>query len=193
MNERFSELRSILKKRRIAFCIRLAVFLALAAMAIVIYILFNEHLRAFIGALILFVLSVFEIAVLFKTKTVKIFGKEKSGVVVSKGNKVRVLDQTVVGGYGSFSEIRPFDHYKTPVIVGALFIKGEDGRIFRTREFNEGQFEFYEVGDEVILLKGAKFPIVTNEPPSRQKWLCPICGTVSPDGVDCPACGLEFK
>ncbi len=194
MNTRLEELKKLLKQRRLAFCIKLASFVAISALSVVIYVLFNEELSAFIAALAVLVFCVFQIGVLFKTKTVKIFGKERRGTVVNKGERTRVLDRNFVGGVGFRADrVREFSHDMTRVIISTLYIEDKNGKVWHSCELDEDQTEFYEVGDEVVVLAGAKYPLVLNEPKSRQKWLCPICGTVSPDGVDCPRCGLEFK
>ncbi len=193
MSEHFSNIKMLLKKKRLVFCIKLTVLLLLSAMAAILYILFNNELRAFIGSLVLLILCLFQIGVLFKTKTVKIFGKEQRGTVVKKDEKSKIHDKKITGSYGSFSEIRPYEHYRKLVVDGTLFIQKENNEILSIQGLTKDQINFYEVGDEVVILTGAKFPIVLNEPESRQKWLCPICGTVLPSGVDCAYCGLKYK
>ena len=70
--------------------------------------------------------------------------------------------------------------------------KSESGEIVSIGKFNEDQTAYLAVGDEIVIPKYARYPIITNEKESRQKWLCPLCGEVNRDGTPCTGCGFEY-
>lgn len=193
MKRRYSEYKKRIQKARRIFIVQAVLFSLLLTLGVIALVLWNDELRIFISAAALTVLSALRLIFIVKNKTVRIFSKEITGTVIEIKETPRILDSKLVGSFGSFSEIRPYEQDRSEVIVGTLFIERKDGSIFTVDELNEDQTAFFEKGDEVVIFSGAKFPLVTNEPPSREKWLCPICGSVPPDGVDCPVCGLEFS
>jgi hypothetical protein len=187
-----TDLKLRIEKRRKSFIFQTSVFTLLFVLSLAALIFYNQDLRVFIVFGLLFVFCAVRLGFLFKNKTVSVRSRLRRGVIVDKKEKVIIIDSKITGSYGSFSEIRPFEHDRNEAIEGTIYIKEENGNVFSIEKLNEAQSEFYAVGDEVVILAGARFPLVTNEPPSRQKWLCPVCGRVSPDGVDCPDCGLPF-
>ncbi len=193
MGNRHSEYKKRIRKARRVFITQTVIFSLLFALGVTALVLWNDELRIFISSAALTLLSALRLIFIVKSRTVRIFSKEIIGTVVEIKESPRILDNRLVGSYGSFSEIRPYERDRCEVIVGTLFIEQKDGNIFTVDGLNEDQTAFFAKGDEVVIFAGAKFPLVTNEPPSREKWLCPICGSVSPDGVDCPVCGLEFS
>ncbi len=172
------------------------IFSAVSCLSVVALVFWNDKMAVFAAAIILLITSFIQIMSTVRSRTVKVFGKERRGVVIEKSEVSRVHQHGQPAGNTNITfsgDVRQFNKYSTRANVGVLYIKGEDGRIFHTRELNKEQTDFFEVGDSIIIYAGAKFPIVLNEPEARQKWLCPICGTVLPDGVDCSGCGLEFN
>ncbi|MBR2467238.1 MAG: hypothetical protein IKB38_09975 [Clostridia bacterium] len=193
MENRHSEYKKRIRKARRTFITQTVIFSLLLALGVTALVLWNDELRIFISAAGLTLLSALRLIFIIKSRTVRIFSKEITGTVVEIKETPRILDKKLVGSFGSFSDIRPYEQDRCEVVVGTLFIERKDGSIFTVDELNEDQTAFFAKGDEVVIFAGAKFPLVTNEPPSREKWLCPVCGSVSPDGVDCPVCGLEFS
>ena len=174
--------------KRQATLVLSALFTVLSAAGI---ILFGSELYVFLPAAIVFIASMFFFSKALLDKRTSFFQKEKRGVITDKKIKQIMIDKLSIGGYGQANA--RYTDYRTPAITSTLFIKDTHGKIFTVGGLNSDQTEFYEIGDEVIIFKGARFPIVTNEPASRQKWICPVCGTVSPDGVDCGRCGMPFS
>lgn len=193
MNERQRILEKRIKTHRRAFFVQISLFVLLSVLSLIGLILWSNVLWFFIIGTSVLVTSLLRIIFVIKSKTVSLFGMHREGVIIDKKEKVRILDKKLVGGFGSFSELRPYEHDRTEAIVGTVFIKESNGNVFSVGNLSEDQSAFFEIGDVVVLFAGAKFPLVINEPASRQKWLCPVCGTVSPDGTDCHVCGLPFS
>ena len=192
MNERYTHIEKLISRRKQAFLIRFFILAVLSLASLVLLIFKNNKLPLFLIGCTVFTAATLSLIFTIKSTTVSVFGKKRCGTIVDKKEAVRLLDKKIVGSFGSYSELKPYEHDRTEALVGTLFIKDKNENVFSVGELDEDQSSFFEIGDEVIIFSGARFPLVTNEPPSRQKWLCPICGKVSPDGIDCPVCGLPF-
>lgn len=164
--------------------------LALVAFALMMT-LGRTELKIFLPSLVALILLLYRIFRTLGDKSSRIIGRELRGTVVGKQEKSEIHDKMITGSYGSFSDPRPYEHGRVRVLVSTVYVKTEDGSVVSAGKFNEDQTLFLELGDEIVIPKYGNFPLVLNESESRQKWLCPICGTVSPDKVNCPSCGFD--
>lgn len=177
----------ILAKKRRRLIAELILCIAASLLCAVLLLTLGERLYVFLPSLIILILSVIGFVKRLKNKTVRLIPlKDGVGAIANKNHKL--VDYKPFYGADHIST-----HSQGKRISGSLKVKCEDGRTVTYSKLSKNQYNFYECGDSVRLLRFGLLPIVTDEPESRQKQLCPICCTVSPDSDACPSCGFNFS
>ena len=193
MTDKQEKIRAFIKKRKTNRKIELFIHIGLLMLTVSLLVFFGKYLGAFLPLAVALVLLIYRTVRLFCDKTVSVFTKELRGTVVRNDKKCIVHDSQRVGGVGLSRNLRPYQSYSTELTVGAVFVRTDSGEVLPLGKYHEDVAEFIEEGDEVVRFEGSRYPLILNEPASRQKWLCPACGNVSPDECDCSVCGLEFS
>jgi hypothetical protein len=192
MESKIKRIEGIIRAKRQTKLISICISSALAVASLVILFALGGELYAFLPSLLAFILLIVRLFSLLRDRSVRLFGDEFRGTVVKKQEKSEIHDSMITGSYGSYSEPRPYEHGRVRVIVSTVYAKSESGEIVSIGKFNEDQTAYLAVGDEIVIPKYARYPIITNEKESRQKWLCPLCGEVNRDGTPCTGCGFEY-
>lgn len=193
MTEKQLQTKKIIEGRRRARIAELSVLFSLFALTVLLLSFFGKYLWAFLPLIAVFVLLIIRIGKLLSDKSVMLRGKEVSGVIVKKAVRSRIKDSRIMASYGSNTEPSPWQSYAVRIQCGTVYVRTDDGDVVSLGKFDEDVINFLEEGDRVIRFRGSRYPIILNESESRQKWLCPACGEVNPDGRDCIRCGFDFN
>ena len=100
------------------------------------------------------------------------------GFVRGKVKKVNInvknVRETKVGDIGPVK--RQFDHDRRDVLICELFVQiSEDNvRCLIFEDVSKKHCEYYKLGEEVLRVPGARFPVVLNH--QEGEMICPICG-----------------
>lgn len=183
----FERVNGILVRERRRLLAELGLFITASLLCVVLLITLGEQLYVFFPSLIILILSVIGFVKRLKEKTVRLVPfKDAVGVITNKHHKL--VDYKPFYGADHIST-----HSQGKRISGSFTVKCDNGRTVTYSKLNKDQYNFYEEGDSVRTLRFGLLPIVTDEPESRQKQLCPICCTVSPGSDACPSCGFNFN
>ena len=185
-------IKAIIKERKARKAKLLLLHLFLFALFALGLIFFGKYLAAFIPLSIVCVLLFIRICMMLKDRTVSFFKKELRGTVINKKVGTNIKDSIKTASYGATS-VSPYQTYRVRIRVGTIYVKTISGEVKVLGKFSEDALDFFSEGDEIVRFSGTRYPVILNEPPSRQKWLCPVCGEVNPDGRDCTECGFEFN
>ena len=193
MTENQLQTKKITEGRRRKRITELCLLSSLFAATVVLLCFFGKYLWAFLPLTAAFVLLTIRIGKLVADRSVMLFGKEVTGVIVKKAVRSRIKDSRIMASYGSNTEPSPWQSYAVRIQCGTVYVKTDEDEIVSLGKFDEDVINFLEEGDRVIRFRGSRYPIILNESESRQKWLCPACGEVNPDGRDCIRCGFDFS
>ena len=187
------KIKELIERKRRSQALELSVCFSLFTAAIVLLVFFGKYLWVFIPLTIAVALLALKISKLFSEKSTSLFNSEIVGVIIKKVVRSRIKDSRKTASYGSATEPAPYQNYAVRIQCGTVFVKTDEGKVVSLGKFDEDIINFLEEGDHVIRFRGSRFPIILNESPSRQKWLCPLCGEVNPDGRDCIKCEFNFN
>lgn len=148
----------------------ICVLLAIAILSIVYY---NFAWIYIIGFAVLITVLLLRRVVKHNLQTVYTFDFIQ-GVVKKVDIDVKYVDTKKVGGVGLGR--RQFDQYMRAVIVCELFVQiSEDNvRCLVFEDVSKKHCEYYKLGEEVLRVPGARFPVVLNH--QEGEMICPICG-----------------
>lgn len=106
-------------------------------------------------------------------KTAYTFGFVR-GTVVKVNTDVKNVRETKVGGIGPVK--RQFDHDRRDVLICELFVQiSEDNvKCLVFEDVSKKHCEYYKLGEEVLRMPGARFPVVLNH--QNGEMICPVCG-----------------
>ncbi len=183
---------AIIKARKAKKVKLLILHLFLFALCVLGLIFFGKYLWAFIPLCTAAVLLFIRICMMLKDRSVSFFKKELHGTVINKKVGTNIKDTIKTASFGALS-VSPYQSYRVRIRVGTVYVKCPSGDVKALGKFSEDALDFFNEGDEIVRFSGTRYPVILNEPPSRQKWLCPVCGEVNPDGRDCTECGFEFN
>ena len=162
----------------------------LLAIAIILIVYSNFVWVFIIGCTVLIAVLLLMKVIKRNMQTVYTFGFIQ-GVVKKVDIDVKYVDTKKVGGVGLGR--RQFDQYMRAVIVCELFVQTSEDNVkcLVFEDVSQKHCEYYKLGEEVLRVPGARFPVVLNQ--QEGEMICPVCGEFNNHSQNkCKKCGIFF-
>lgn len=206
------KLEEYIKKRRTGYTISLVSYLSVLAVSIAVLATLSGYIALFILSLIGIIFSCSALVALRKRKPAHLTGR----TYVGKISEVSVTASTkdTVKGSSSIRIInRKYDTYRTQVLSLSLYLTvtddladgstetdDKDGNVLihTVSPVTEEVSEYYRKGDSVLLVSGAKYPLILSLTPDTPSYVsrvtdrypCPLCGKFRErEDTSCGFCG----
>ena len=179
-----------MKKRLCSSVIRISLFSLLIVALAVILILFNDIVWVFLSSL--FFIILFIILLMREIKTAR-FGPltTAKGQIVRIYKQIKGVDNHPMATFGLFR--RKYSNYWSDEVRLTVNFRDESDNIYTVQlnGITSAQSDFYNNGDEIAVIFGARFPIKHNF--DTKSWICPICGKInSTASCHCGMCGRKI-
>ena len=190
----FDELAKRVKSSKRSFVIKLLVYIAVSAGAIVACALLNNEVLIIPTVLIVAVMVLFSARVIKRSSPLSLFSSEIKGYNIKEYEYSAPRNEHVNVGYPKARMVtmpHTFANRKSipPHLRGRVYLRLENGNIKEIGGLYKAHMEIYEDGDLLFKPRGARFPIVLCREVTEQP--CPCCGEVnSPTDATCSGCGL---
>jgi hypothetical protein len=165
------------------FKITLAVCATLIVASIFVAFYFTETTVVFVCTAIALASFGYFMRFIKKKNPVIVFSKGFSGVNVKEHEYVTA--GTRLTRYGGISYRYIPSRHK-----GDVYVRCDGGKIVAVTHLPKKHLDIYEIGDELVVYPGTRFPNVCGRDVSEQP--CPICGYVNSKSEECcESCGLK--
>ena len=162
----------------------------LLAIAIILIVYSNFVWVFIIGFTVLIAVLLLMKVIKRNMQTVYTFGFVQ-GTIKKINIDVKNVNEAKVGGVGLVK--RQFDHDRRDVLICKLFVQTSEDKVRRLvfEDVSKKHCEYYKLGEEVLRVPGARFPVVLNQ--QEGEMICPVCGEFNNHSQNkCKKCGIFF-